>query len=108
MDLKDVVLSALAEVDRQVEKEDPKIDERLPEEPSFQTSMRSDEKEGEPIDPKGEREFLENVRERLLVLFEGFQSPNNDRLEAKIDLTVNFLEYLLATIDERLATLRKS
>ncbi|AFL68849.1 hypothetical protein Sulba_1561 [Sulfurospirillum barnesii SES-3] len=49
-----------------------------------------------------ERQFYINLRERILVLFEGFQSPNNKNIEAKIDLTLNFLEYLLATIDEQL------
>jgi hypothetical protein len=47
-------------------------------------------------------EFLKNVRERILVLFDGFQAPNNTGIDAKIDLTLNFLEYLLATIDEKL------
>ena len=49
-----------------------------------------------------QRQFYINLRERILVLFEGFQSPNNKNIEAKIDLTLNFLEYLLATIDEQL------
>ena len=49
-----------------------------------------------------QRQFYINLRERVLVLFEGFQSPNNKNIEAKIDLTLNFLEYLLATIDEQL------
>jgi len=55
-----------------------------------------------------EREFLERMRERLLVLFEGFQSPNNRAVEAKIDLTLNFLEYMLATLDERIEALKKA
>ncbi len=38
----------------------------------------------------------------MLVLFEGFQAPNNTSLEAKIDLTLNFLEYVLSTVDERI------
>jgi hypothetical protein len=50
--------------------------------------------------------MLEGIRERLLVLFEGFQSPNNVNIEAKVDLTLNFFEYLLATIDNRLDTIR--
>lgn len=49
-----------------------------------------------------QRQFYINLRERILLLFEGFQSPNNKNIEAKIDLTLNFLEYLLATIDEEL------
>ena len=53
-------------------------------------------------DEYSQKQFYMNLRERILVLFEGFQSPNNKNIEAKIDLTLNFLEYLLATIDEQL------
>jgi hypothetical protein len=55
-----------------------------------------------------EARMLEGIRERLLVLFEGFQSPNNKQIEAKVDLTLNFFEYLLATIDNRLDTIKES
>ncbi len=58
-------------------------------------------------DRSEEIKYLENMRERLLVLFEGFQSPNNQNLEAKLDLTINFLEYVLSTLDERLDRLKK-
>ncbi|MDH5465378.1 MAG: hypothetical protein OEW60_07075 [Thiovulaceae bacterium] len=49
-----------------------------------------------------EERFLEDLRERILVLFEGLQSPNNTNVEAKVDLTLNFLEHLLAQIDTQL------
>jgi SpoU rRNA methylase family enzyme len=49
-----------------------------------------------------EVEFLEKIRDRLLVLFEGLQSPNTQNLEVKLDVTINFLEYLLVRIDEKL------
>lgn len=70
----------------------------------------------EPVEPKeqivsetskNEKQFFEDLRERILVLFEGFQSPNNKNIEAKVELTLNFLEYLLAIIDERLENLDK-
>ena len=51
-----------------------------------------------------DKEFLENIKERLLVLFEGLQSPNTQNLETKLDVTLNFLEYLLVKIDEKLST----
>lgn len=54
-----------------------------------------------------EIKYLENIREKMLVLFEGFQSPNNKNIEAKLDLTINFLEYILSTLDERLDKLKK-
>ncbi len=50
----------------------------------------------------GERRFLEAIRERILVLFEGMQSPNNRSVEAKVELSLNFFDYLLSVIDERL------
>ena len=49
-----------------------------------------------------DKEFLENIKERLLVLFEGLQSPNTQNLEVKLDVTINFLEYLLVKIEEKL------
>ena len=49
------------------------------------------------------KEFLEHIKERLLVLFEGLQSPNTQNLETKLDVTLNFLEYLLVKIDEKLS-----
>lgn len=48
------------------------------------------------------REFLLNLRERMLVLFEGLKSSNNKKVEAKVDLILNFFEYLLATIEDKL------
>jgi len=51
--------------------------------------------------------FLNSLKERLLVLFEGFQAPNNSKIEAKVDMTLNFLEYALATIDERAKQIEK-
>jgi len=44
-----------------------------------------------------EIKYLENMREKMLVLFEGFQSPNNKNIEAKLDLTVNFLDIKIKT-----------
>lgn len=52
--------------------------------------------------------FLLNLRERILVLFEGLLSMQTSivgdtaQVEKKLDLTVNFLEYLLASIEEKL------
>ncbi len=74
--------------------------------PSSSTPHSKQQTEREPLH-KDEIKYLETVREKVLVLFEGFQSPNNKKLEAKLDLTINFLEYFLSTLDERLDKLRK-
>ena len=123
MELKDVVLSTLSEIsediEKSVEEETQKIEtvkapsdkKEVPQKISVDKTYKDD------IDNKllnddlswvqEECQFLENLRERLLVLFEGFQSPNNKSVESKIDLTLNFLEYLLALLDERITKLKK-
>ena len=48
-----------------------------------------------------EERFLNALQERILVLFEGLQSPNNRDIETKVDMILNFLEFTLAIIDEK-------
>ncbi len=81
--LKEIILSTLEEVNREVEKEDD----------------NSQKKNSSECD----REFLIKLRQKLLILFEGLQSPNITNLEQKLELTLNFLEYSLVLIDEKLA-----
>jgi len=85
MDLKDTILETIEEINTEDVAEE--INENL------------EEKKTAPcIDKK----FLEDIRERLLILFYGLQSPNTQNLEIKLDVTLNFLEYLLAKIEEKL------
>lgn len=109
MELKDVILSTLAEIDEIVSAQEP-IEKSLTamnEEP-FLYRSDCEEDAAQTISVRDdEARILEGIRERLLVLFEGFQSPNNVQIEAKVDLTLNFFEYLLATIDNRLETIKK-
>jgi len=115
MELKDVILSTLAEMEETKEgtkhakaqephKQEVKSFTQTSATPSQVNQSRTETQEHSS---EGELLFLNSMRERLLVLFEGFQSPNNGNIEAKIDLTLNFLEYSLATIDERLEKLKK-
>ena len=102
MELKDVILSTLAEmedvnpVNNTIETKTEEIKEEVA------RIVESEEKT-----PDNEMLFLTSIRERLLVLFEGFQAPNNTNIEAKVDMTLNFLEYVLVTIDSRVAQLEK-
>ena len=120
MELKDVILSTLAELDDIVIQANPEnvqetvvSSEKIVEQKSIEedapiiTSFASVLSQEMPsVGSDDEVRMLEGIRERLLVLFEGFQSPNNVNIEAKVDLTLNFFEYLLATIDNRLDTIR--
>lgn len=78
-ELKDVILQTLEELDTNEENE---------------TIYESNS--------KVDKQFLLKTREKLLVLFEGFQSANVTKIEQKLDLTINFLEYMLSEIDKQL------
>jgi len=80
MDLKDTILETLQEIENSIEEKHPVQDEK-----------------------KCDEEFLKHLKERILVLFEGLQSPNTENLDVKLDVTLNFLEYLLVKIDEKLS-----
>ncbi len=112
MELKDVILSTIAELGEEVEKlhEEEKKEEKSLSIPKEESLKKSEPIPAEESVASEEEEllFLHKMRERLLVLFEGFQSPNNKSVEAKIDLTLNFLEYMLALIEERIKRFEKS
>jgi hypothetical protein len=115
MELKEVILSTLAEMEEEVDETETaasaSYDEttRPVEEPESESTPAASFSQGSPEEIlEDECRYLESVKERLLVLFEGFQSPNNSHIEAKVDLTLNFLEYLLATIDTRIDKIKKS
>jgi hypothetical protein len=106
MELKDAVLSTLAEIEdnyiEEVKKESAKD--------NAAASVAKSMAEYRGIDENAEslERFLVNLRERILVLFEGLLSTEQDAaadtllLEKKLDLIINFMEYLLASIDEKL------
>lgn len=112
MELKDVILSTLAEMEdikpninssRIVEDFKPKVREESNIE--VKSEVKPIPQEEQTI--SNEMLFLTSMRERLLVLFEGFQAPNNTNIEAKVDMTLNFLEYVLVTIDSRVEELER-
>ncbi len=115
MELKDVILSTLAEMEDIPAKSissDFEVKEKIT--PNLKVTKAvepepEDLEEGYPQEnlSDGELLYLNSIKERLLVLFEGFQAPNNTNIEAKVDMTLNFLEYTLATIDERVKVLEK-
>lgn len=109
MELKDVILSTLAEIEEISSVPEP-VEQpvAIKREEPLSYHIDSVEELAAPLSVRDdEARMLEGIRERLLVLFEGFQSPNNVQIEAKVDLTLNFFEYLLATIDNRLETIKK-
>ena len=103
MELKDVILSTLEELEHV--KEDLAVDAK-PKPTEQSTSDKVQEESHSLSSSHNEELFLNNMKERIHVLFEGFQSPNNANIEAKVDLTLNFLEYLLSSIETRLKEIK--
>lgn len=101
MELEDAILSTLKEIEN-------KGKSKLLRVKKVKENFEVQEKKNFKVDESynDEELFLNSTRERLLVLFEGFQAPNNTSIESKIDLTLNYLEYVLASIDSRLYTIK--
>ena len=54
-----------------------------------------------------EAEFLSAIKERILVLFEGLNAFEKGDLNARVELNLKFMEFLLASIENRLENLSK-
>lgn len=122
MELKDVILSTLAEMeDSNIIESDTKVSAPKPVKSTLIKEKSSTEEKIEYLESSveiqakeeissattDELQFLTSMRERMLVLFEGFQAPNNTNIEAKVDMTLNFLEYVLVSTDERISKIKK-
>ena len=55
----------------------------------------------------GEEIFLKNLKERVLVLFEGLNATSEENLKDKLSLTLKFLEFVLANVENWLENLQK-
>ncbi len=109
MELKELILSTLEELDEKIIEDSKRAqallkeqEARIEEEILSKIEAEDSAKSEEEIDSSDEIAFLEHSRERLLVLFEGLQAEETKQLEAKLDITLNFLEYYLAQIEARL------
>ena len=54
-----------------------------------------------------EEEFLLKIKERILVLFEGLNNFDRGDIEARVELSLKFMEFLLANIDKRISDIQK-
>ena len=102
MELKDLVLSTLEELDEKLhlqQKNETAIVEYTQKPPHNEPSHP----ETETGVSEEERRFLLHSRERLCVLFEGLQQQTGNP-EAKLEMTLKFLQYYLGLIEERLSS----
>ncbi len=88
--LKDLVEETLEEFDRRILEDEG------------QMKLLESEMEVQELIESDETQFLRHLRERMVVLFEGLLDKKVVGIEEKLDLTLDFLEYALARIDERI------
>ncbi len=88
--LKELVEETLEEFDRRVLEDEG------------QMKLLESEMEVQELIESNEAQFLRKLRERMVVLFEGLLDKEIVGIEEKLDLTLDFLEFALARIDERL------
>ncbi|RDU74178.1 hypothetical protein CQA57_02615 [Helicobacter anseris] len=94
MELKDLILQTIDEFDSDYTEND---------QTHFPTKQNLDMSENkQKIEIQIDARFLELMREKTLVLFEGLQSSQTKNLSDKLDLVINYLEYQLSLIDEAL------
>ena len=86
MELRELVKSTVAELDEIVQREKKEVGSK---------KVLTDEKE-----------FLEFIKSRTEVLFLGLKTKGIANIEDKLEITLKYLEFLLATVDERLESLK--
>ena len=118
--LEDIAKLAIEEVNAALEQEQIKVEEKIKEENELKeqemalkdqeiaTQIRIAQNANALKDDviSSERLFLLNLKERLTVLFEGLNSDARN-VELRLDITIKFLEFLLASIEDRLSNLPK-
>ncbi len=115
MELKDLILQALDEVGKEesqpnqenIQQTQPSHKPHKPQSHSLDSHQNITQSQtmqkplsSNPAINKDTIKFLENLREKLLVLFEGLQMPDIKDSQAKLNLVINFLQYELCLLDD--------
>ncbi|MBR8462187.1 GlcNAc transferase [Campylobacter sp. faydin G-140] len=124
MKLDDIAKMAIDEVSAELEKIERLTKQNLQEKTQIKTQenttnddlkvfeaseniAKKDEKNSEKEINSAEEIFLKNLRERVEVLFEGLNETPKDELQSRLELTLKFLEFVLASVENRLKNLSK-
>lgn len=114
MNIDDISKLALKMVQEEELKEERLKEERLEESNNFLMQGQKDfiEEKKEEFQEKSttqsvlktvDKLYLNKIKERILVLFEALKNADNENdLNKRLDLTIEFIQFLLAHIDEQL------
>lgn len=96
-----------AKAEEQVQKEPFSISEDEPKEQTVLSKQSIQNTQGFDSEISSEIIFLQNLKERISVLFDGLNSTESTNLDLRLDLTIKFLEFLLANVENRLKLISK-
>ena len=96
-----------AKAEEQVRKEPFSISEDEPKEQTVLSKQSIQNTQGFDSEISSEIIFLQNLKERISVLFDGLNSTGSTNLDLRLDLTIKFLEFLLANVENRLKLISK-
>ena len=63
------------------------------------SELLKEQEEINSVNILSQEEFLLKIKERILVLFDGLNSFDRGDIEARVELSLKFMEFLLANID---------
>ena len=71
------------------------------------SELLKEQEEINSVNILSQEEFLLKIKERILVLFDGLNSFDRGDIEARVELSLKFMEFLLANIDKRISDIKK-
>ncbi|MCZ6149522.1 hypothetical protein O6B96_00445 [Campylobacter ureolyticus] len=71
------------------------------------SELLKEQEEINSVNILSQEEFLLKIKERILVLFDGLNSFDRGDIEARVELSLKFMEFLLANIDKRISDIQK-
>lgn len=71
------------------------------------SELLKEQEEINSVNILSQEEFLLKIKERILVLFDGLNSFDKGDIEARVELSLKFMEFLLANIDKRISDIQK-
>ncbi|BDQ26525.1 CiaD-like domain-containing protein [Helicobacter heilmannii] len=97
MELKNIISQALDEIE-QVEQQPKAV--------AVHKTAQTPPAKQNPKALQEEQQFLKDLEQKTLLLFEGLKSPQTKNLPMKLDLVVNYLQYQLYMVQERLKSFK--
>lgn len=105
MDTKEAILSTISEFGTMSNDDTSDSNEKVDQ--NIFIDIKEEKEEGKNGNFDDEITILLRLKEKSLVLFEGLKNIKGTNLEIKLEMVINYLEYQLYVIEDRLKTLQE-